>query len=50
MCTKDEAPACWTLPDILKVMDYAGFQDYVEENYFLADEEDNNDKFDKDDG
>ena len=48
MCTKAEARACWTLPDILKVTDDPDFQAYADENYFLADEEDNNDGLDDD--
>jgi hypothetical protein len=43
MCTKDQARACWTLPEILKVTADPEFQEYAEDNYFLADEEDNND-------
>jgi hypothetical protein len=42
MCTKDQARACWTLPEILKVTDDPEFQEYAEDNYYLADEEDNN--------
>ncbi len=50
MCTKDEACACWTLPESLKVTDAAKFKAYAEDNYFLADEEDKNDGLDdKDD-
>jgi hypothetical protein len=48
MCTKAKARACWTLPDILKVTDDPDFQAYADENYFLADEEDNNDGLDDD--
>ena len=50
MCTKDQACACWTLPEILKVTDNPEFQEYAEDNYFLADEEDNNDSDDDTDG
>jgi hypothetical protein len=50
MCTKDQARACWTLPEILKVTDDPEFQEYAEDNYFLADEEDNNDADDDADG
>ncbi len=50
MCTKDEARACWTLPEILKSTDDAEFKAYAEDHYFLADEEDTNDGLDdKDD-
>jgi hypothetical protein len=50
MCTKDEAHACWTLPEILKVTHDPEFQAYAEDNYFLADEEDNNDGLDDEHG
>jgi hypothetical protein len=50
MCTKDQARACWTLPQILKVTDDPEFQEYAEQNYFLADEEDNNNGNDDADG
>ena len=46
MCTKTEARACWTLPDILIVTDDPEFQAYAEDNYFLADKEDTNVGFD----
>jgi hypothetical protein len=43
MCTKHQARGCLTLPEILKVTDNPKFQEYAEDNYFLADEVDNND-------
>jgi hypothetical protein len=49
MCTKDEARACWTLPQILKVSDDPEFKAHAEDNYLLADEEDSNDGDDGDD-
>ncbi len=50
ICTKDQARSCWTLPQILKVTDDPEFQEYAEQNYFLANEEDNNDGNDDADG
>ena len=35
MCTKDEARACWTLPQILKVSNNPEFQAYAEQSYYL---------------
>jgi hypothetical protein len=49
MCTRDEARACWKLPEILKVTDDAEFKAYAEDNYFHADEGDNNDRIDDED-
>ncbi len=38
-CSKEKACSCWTLSDCLNVTHDPQFEEYVRENYYLADDD-----------